>query len=118
MILYQSVITNFSKTFLQIQSIFIVSNQKDHDLAKRSSLYLKVLAKLSPHKSYTRLHVSSGTLCDLFSFIPFIPTDCHQQTPLGCSKFAEPSYLFKQDVYIVASLEIMLQASWHIPEGN
>ena len=41
-------VTNLSKTFLQIQSIFIVSNQKDHDLAKRSSLYSKVLAKLSP----------------------------------------------------------------------
>ena len=47
-ILFQSAVTNFSKTFPQIESIFIVSNQKDHDLGKRSSLYSKVLAKLSP----------------------------------------------------------------------
>ena len=52
-----------------------------------------------------------------FFIRPFVPTDCHQQKPLGCSKLADPNYLLKRDVYIVAYLEIMLQASWHIPEG-
>ena len=60
----------------------------------------------------------SVTLCHLFPFNPFIPTDWHQQEPLGCSEFSEPIYLFKQYVYIVAYLRILLQASWHIPEGN
>ena len=70
------------------------------------------------HKSYIKLHISSVTLCDLFSFIPFIPTYWRQHKPLSCSEFAEPNYLFKRYVYIVAYIGIMLQASWHIPEGN
>ena len=47
-----------------------------------------------------------------------MPTDWYQQKPLGCSEFAELNYLFKRSVYIVAYLRIMLQASWHILEGN
>ena len=70
------------------------------------------------YKSYIKLHISSVTPCDIFLFIPSIPTYWHQEEPLGCSEFAEPSYLFKQHVNIVAELAIMLQASWHIPEGN
>ena len=60
----------------------------------------------------------SVTLCVFFSFIPLIPTYWHQEEPLGCSEIAEPSYLFKRYVYIVAYLGIMLHTSWHIPEGN
>ena len=61
-------VTNLSKTFLQIQSIFIVSNQKDHDLAKRSSLYSKVLAKLSPRtqKLYQITYIFCNRLWSLF----------------------------------------------------
>ena len=61
-------VTNLSKTFLQIQSIFIVSNQKDHDLAKRSSLYSKVLAKLSPRtqKLYQITYIFCNPLWSLF----------------------------------------------------
>ena len=61
-------VTNLSKTFLQIQSIFIVSNQKDHDLAKRSSLYSKVLAKLSPRtqKLYQITYIFCNPLWPFF----------------------------------------------------
>ena len=65
-----------------------------------------------------KLHISSVTLCHLFPFKPFIPTDWHQQEPLDCSEFAEPNYLFIQHIYIAAYLAIMLQASYHIAEGN
>ena len=63
-----TVATNLSKTFLQIQSIFIVSNQKDHDLAKRSSLYSKVLAKLSPRtqKLYQITYIFCNPVWSLF----------------------------------------------------
>ena len=70
------------------------------------------------HKSYIKLHISSVTLCDLFSFNPLIPAYWHQEEPLGCSEFGEPNYVFKRYVYIVPYLAIMLQASWHIAEGN
>ena len=64
------------------------------------------------------LHISSVTLCHLFPFNPFIPTDWHQQEPSGCCKFVKPNYLFKRYIYIVAYLGIMLQASSNIPEGD
>ena len=69
--------------------------------------------------------MSSVTLCDLFPFSRLIPTHWHQEEPLGfqeeplgCSVFAETNQLFKRDVYITAYLATMLQASWHIAEGN
>ena len=70
------------------------------------------------HKSYVKLHISSVTLCDLFSFIPSTPPYWHQEKPLGCSEFSKRNYSLKQYVYIAADLGIMLQASWHIPEDN
>ena len=51
------------------------------------------------------------THCDLFSLIPSIPTYWSQEGHLGYSVIAESNYLFKQHVYIVPYLEIMLQAS-------
>ena len=50
----------------------------------------------------------SVTLCHLFPLNPFIQTDWHQQETLGCSEFAEPIYLLKQYVYIVAYFQIIL----------
>ena len=54
----------------------------------------------------------------MFPFNCFTPTDWNHQQPLGCSEFAEPIYLFKRYVYIVAFLGIMSQSSQHILEGN
>ena len=54
----------------------------------------------------------------MFSLNPLIPTYCHQEEPLGPSVFPEPKILFTQHIYIPAHLAIMLQASWHIAEGN
>ena len=62
-------------------------------------------------RNYITLHISFVTLCDLFSFIPSIPTYWQQEKPLGCNEFVGTNYLFKQHVYIVADLAIMLQAS-------
>ena len=69
-------------------------------------------------KTYIKLHISSVSPCDLFWFIPSIPTYWHQEEPLGCSEFTEPIYLFKRNAYIVAYLAIMLLASRHKAEGN
>ena len=63
------------------------------------------------YQSYINLHTSSVTHCDLFSFIPSIPTYWAQEGHLGYSVIAESNYLFKQHVYIVSYLAIMLQAS-------
>ena len=41
------------------------------------------------HKSYIKLHISSVTLCDLFSLKPLISAYWHEEEPLGCSVFAE-----------------------------
>ena len=54
----------------------------------------------------------------LFSLNPLIPTYCHQEELLGPSVYAEPKILFTQHIYIAPHLAIMLQASWHIAEGN
>ena len=50
--------------------------------------------------------------------MPLIPTYWPEENSLGYSEFAEPFYLFKQYVYILAYFRIMLEVSWHIPEGN
>ena len=70
------------------------------------------------HKSYIKLHISSVTLCDLFSSIPLIPTYWHKEEPLGCKEFPEPNYLFKPYVYIVAYFGIMSEVYWDVPKGN
>ena len=67
---------------------------------------------------YIKLHICYLTLRDLFSFNPLIPAYWYQEEPLGCSEFGEPNYVFKRYVYIVPYLAIMLQASWHIAEGD
>ena len=120
------IVTNLSKPFFQIQSKFIASNQKQMIFilrrpwsSEKKSLYSKVLVKFSPRTQ--KLYQITCIFCNLsnlLSFIPFILTDWHLQKPLGCSEFAEPNCLFKRYVYIVAYLGIILQASWHIPEGN
>ena len=69
-------------------------------------------------KSYIKFHISSVTLCDLSLFNLLIPTYWHQEEPSRPSEFGQSNYVFKRYVYIVAYLGIMLQASWHIPEGN
>ena len=79
----------------------------------------KVQQNLHPEqKSYIKLHISSITLCELFSFNLLILTYWHQQEPLRSSELGEPNYVFKRYVYIVAYLGITLQAFWHIAEGN
>ena len=70
------------------------------------------------YKSYIKLHIAAVILHHLFSLNPLIPTYCHQEEPLGPSVFPEPKILFTQHIYIPAHLAIMLQASWHIAEGN
>ena len=118
-------VTNLSKTF-PTQAFFIASNQKQmiFVLGRPWSREKRLLIFKSSSKTFTKNtkaisdYISSVNPCDLFLFIPLIPTYWHQEEPLGCSEFAEPSYLFKQHVNIVAELAIMLQASWHIPEGN
>ena len=74
-------VTNLSKTFLQIQSIFIVSNQKDHDLAKRSSLYSKVLAKLSPRTQ--KLYQITYIFCNTLSSVSIQPFYTNWLAPTG-----------------------------------
>ena len=69
-------------------------------------------------RSYIKFHISSVTLCDLSLFNILIPTYWHQEEPSRPSEFGQSNYVFKRYVYIVAYLGIMLQASWHIPEGN
>ena len=68
--------------------------------------------------SKTFIGVQNLYQCHLFPFNLFILTDWQQQETLGCSEFAESIYLLKQYFYIVAYLRIMLQAFWHIAEGN
>ena len=122
-------VTNLSKTFLQIQSIFIISNQKQMIFVLRRpwSRAKKLLIFKSSSKTFTKntkaisnyIYLLQPSVISLSLFIhPFIPTDWHQQDTLGCCQFEEPHYLLKWYVYIVAYLGIMLQASWHIPEGN
>ena len=65
-----------------------------------------------------KLHVSSVTPDDLFSFIPSIPTYWHQEETWGCTEFSEPNYLLKWHVFILAYPAITLQASWHIADDN
>ena len=50
--------------------------------------------------------------------IPTIPTYCQQEEPLGQSVSPELKISFTRHIYIAAHLAIMLQASWHIAEGN
>ena len=119
-------VTNVSKTFPQTQSFFIVWNQKQmiSVLEKAGSRDRKFLnfkrstKTTQGYKSYIKFHLSSVTLCDLSLFNPLIPTYWHQEETLCCSEFREPNYVFKSYIYNVAYLGIMLQASWHIPEGN
>ena len=124
-----------SKNLLKTQSFFIVWKKKtndfrlrknrimgkevdrDQDRVERCCLCSKVLAKLSPRAQ--KLYQITYIFCKrLWSF--FIqPFDTNLlASPLCCSKFGEPNYVFKRYVYIVAYLGIMLQASWHISEGN
>ena len=118
-------VSNLSKTF-RTQAFFILSNQKQmiFVLGRPWSREKRLLIFKSSSKTFTKNtkaisdYISSVNPCDLFLFIPLIPTYWHQEEPLGCSEFAEPSYLFKRYVYIVAYLGIMLHTSWHIPEGN
>ena len=70
------------------------------------------------YKTYIKLHLAAVALRHPFSLNPLIPTHCHQEEPLGHSVFAELKILFTQHIYIAAHLAIMLQASWHIAEGN
>ena len=120
------IVINLSKTCLQIQSFFIVWNQKqmvfvlgETGSGKRSCLKSKVLARLFlGYKTYIKLHISSVTVWHLFQFYPVIPTDWRQEKPLGYSAFAEPNYLFTQHIYLPAYLAIILQVSCHIAEGK
>ena len=113
-----------SKNFLQNQSFFIVGNQRQmlFVLLKTGWREWKLLNFKRSSKTFTQDTKAISNyiylLYLLFPFNPFIPTDWHQQEPLCWSEFAEPNYLFKWYVYIVAYLGIMLQASWYIPEGN
>ena len=81
-------VTNLPKTFLQIQSIFIVSNQKQMIFIlrrpwsrERSCLYSTVLAKLSPRtqKLYQITYVFCNPLCFLFIH----PFDTNLLAPRG-----------------------------------
>ena len=65
-----------------------------------------------------KLHIAPVILHNLFSLNPLIPTYCYQEEPLGHSVSPEPKMLFTRHIYIAARLSIMLQASWHIAEGN
>ena len=38
-------------------------------------------------------------MCHLFPSHPLIPTDWHQEEPLGYSVLGEPKQLFTQDIY-------------------
>ena len=74
-------VTNLSKTFLQSQSIFIISNRKEmiFFLRRPWSREKKLLIFKSSSKTFTqntKAISNSVTLCDLFSFIPVIPSDC------------------------------------------
>ena len=119
-------VTNLSKNFLQIQLIFIVSNQKQMifvfrrpwSLEKKLLIFKSSSNNLTQNKKAISNYISSTTLCNIVSFISLIPTDWHQQKPLCCSEFPEANYLFKRYVYIVAYLGIILHDSWHILEGN
>ena len=46
-----------------------------------------------------KLNISSATLHHLFPFHTLIPTDWHQEEPLGYSVFGEPNELFTQHTY-------------------
>ena len=117
----------FSITFLQTQSFFIVWNQKqmifvlekNRIMGEEIASLQKIRQNFYPgFKSYIKFHISSVTLCDLSLFNILIPTYWHQEEPSRPSEFGQSNYVFKRYVYIVAYLGIMLQASWHIPEGN
>ena len=56
-------------------------------------------------------------MCHLFQFNPLISNDWHQEELLGYSVFPEPNYVFTQHIYLAAYLAVMLQASWHLPDG-
>ena len=109
---------SLSKVFLQTQSFFIVWNEKQIK-GKEVTKLQKVQQKFHPeYKSYIKLHIAAVILHHLFSLNLLIPTYCDQEEPLGPSVFAEPKILFLQHIYIAPHLAIMLQASWHIAEGN
>ena len=56
-------------------------------------------------------------MCHLFQFNPLISNDWHQEELLGYSVLPEPNYVFTQHIYLEAYLAVMLQASWHLPDG-
>ena len=116
-------VANLSKTFLQIQSVFIVSNQRQIIFVLRRlwSREKKLLIFKRSSKTFTRnikAISNSVALCHIFPFNFFVQTDWHQEEPLGCSEFEEHNYLLKRYVCIIAYLGIMLKASWHIREDN
>ena len=111
-------VINLSKVFLQTQSFFIVWNQKQIK-GKEVAELQKVKQKFYPeYRSYIKLHIAAVILHHPFSLNPLIPTYCHPEEPLGLSVSPEPKILFTWHIYIAAQLAIMLQASWHIAEGN
>ena len=108
-------VINVSKTFLQTESFFIISNQKE-------MIFVSGGTGLTERKLINfynvKFYISSVRLCSLVSFSRLIPTYWHEEEPSGCSVYAQPRELFKQYIYSSTYLTIMLQASWHISEGN
>ena len=118
-------VINLSKNFPQTQSFFIVSNEKElifflekTGSRERKSLNFKRPSKtfnqdikpisnyiyplqhpviyLNPNLSYQMIGTA---LRHLFPFHPLIPTDWHQEEPLGYSLFGDPNQLFTQHIY-------------------
>ena len=69
-------------------------------------------------RSYIKFHIAPIILYHPFSLNTVIPTYCHPEETLGHSVFPEQKILFTPHIYIAPHLAIMLQASWHIAEGN
>ena len=119
-------VTNLSKTFLQIQSIFIVSNQnkwflsaEDHDIAKRNSLYSKDLAKLSPRtqKLYQIRCIFYNPMWSLIIH-PFYTNWLAPTETIGLQWICR-SQLFIQTIRLHCCLAWnYITSLLHIPEGN
>ena len=96
-------VINLSKVFLQTQSLFIVSNQKQIKGKELAELQMVQQNVYPEYKSYIKLHIAAVILHHLFSLNPLIPTYCHQEEPLRHSVFAEPKIFtrHKQLIFIL-----------------
>ena len=111
-------VINVSKVFLQTQPFSVVWNEKQFNGKEVAELKKVQQNFYSEYRSYIKFHIAPVILHHPFSLNTLIPTYCHPEETLGHSVFAEQKILFTPHIYIAPHLAIMLQASWHIAEGN